>query len=126
MHTAFHEGEQPIALSACAYLHNYWPADGDPILASKFSDARMQTPIFSAGDSSDLEEFLISRLKAGGGLPVLDRIEKSRMRPSKKLLDHVASVVHGEPKFVLLDEQQVVFRRVLTETKHGWADRKNA
>lgn len=122
MHSAFYEGEQPIALSACAYLHNYWPADGDPILAIKFDEVRVQAPIFNAGDSSDLEDFLISHLKAGCGVPVLERIEKSRMRPSKKLLDHVAAVVQGESRFVLLDEQQVVFRRVLTESKSGWAD----
>ena len=122
MHSAFYEGEQPISLSACAYLHNYWPANGDPIMAAKFAEARVQAPIFSAGDSSDLEDFLISRLKAGCGVPVLERIEKSKMRPSKKLLDHVAAVVRGESRFILLDEQQVVFRRVLTETKSGWAD----
>jgi len=122
MHSAFYEGEQPISLSACAYLHNYWPGDGDPILAGKFSEARVQAPIFSAGDSSNLEDFLVFRLKAGCGVPVLNRIETSRMRPSKKLLDHVAAMVQGESRFVLLDEQQVVFRRVLTETKSGWAD----
>jgi len=124
MHTAFYEGEPPISLSACAYLHNYWPADADPIFAVKFDEVRMQAPIFSAGNSSDLEDFLISRLRAGCGVPILERIEKSKMRPSKKLLDHVAAVVQGEPRFVLLDEQQIVFRRVLTEAKHGWADGK--
>ncbi len=122
MHTAFYEGEPPISLSACAYLHNYWPTDADPIFAVKFDEVRMQAPIFSAGNSLDLEDFLVSRLRAGCGVPILERIENSKMRPSKKLLDHVAAVVHGEPRFVLLDEQQVVFRRVLTETKHGWAD----
>jgi hypothetical protein len=124
MHTAFYEGEPPISLSACAYLHNYWPADEDPIFAVKFDEVRTQAPIFSAGDSSDLEDFLVSRLRAGCGVPILERIEKSKMRPSKKLLDHVAAVVQGEPRFVLLDEQQIVFRRVLTEAKHGWADGK--
>jgi hypothetical protein len=28
----FMKGNPPISLSACAYLHNYWPVDADPYI----------------------------------------------------------------------------------------------
>jgi SOS-response transcriptional repressor LexA len=124
MHTAFHQGAAPVALGACAYLHNYWPVDNDPILARKFESILGRVPLFSASDSSGLENYLVSRLKGGSGLPILERIDKGELRPSKKLLDHVAAVIKDSPAFVLLDEQRVVFERALTEAKRGFADGK--
>jgi DUF2075 family protein/SOS-response transcriptional repressor LexA len=37
-------------------------------------------------------------------------------------LDHVSAAVSGEPRFVLLDEQRVVFERALTEAKKGFSE----
>jgi uncharacterized protein len=98
MHTAFHEGARPIALSACSYLHNYRAVSEDPILSHKFADVLERTPLFDAASSSELEEFLVARLEHGRGLPILQKIEESRLRPSKMLLQHVAAVIEGEPR----------------------------
>jgi DUF2075 family protein len=119
MHEAFHEGENPVALSACTYLHNYRTIESDPILDRKFKDWLDNVPLFDADRSTDLQEFLRVRLEKGKGLPILKRIEEGKLRPSKKLLDHVAHVVAGEPRFVLLDEQRVVFERALAEARRG-------
>src|SRR5262249_25221598 len=37
-HTAFYDGADPVAGSACAYLHNYCLAEGDPLIAPKFAE----------------------------------------------------------------------------------------
>jgi hypothetical protein len=124
MHSAFHDGARPVELSACAYLHNYLAEAGDPIFSPKFSAVLERTPLFGTDSSAQLEEFLVARLERGCGMPVLDKIEHSKVRPSKKLLEHVAAVVRGEPRFVLLDEQRVVFERTLAEAKRGFMDRK--
>ncbi len=42
-----------------------------------------------------------------------------RFRASKKLLEHVKSMIEGKKTFVLLDEQKAVFNRVLKEAKSG-------
>src|SRR5262249_15528138 len=47
-HPAFHEGLQPVRLSACSYLHNYVPTSEDPILADKFAAALREHPLFDA------------------------------------------------------------------------------
>jgi len=122
MHTAFHEDNDPICLSACAYLHNYAASVADPIRAPKFHEDITISPLFDRTQSTELEEYLEMRLRRGQGLPILQRIEKSTLRPSKKLLDHVSAVVSGEPRFFLLDEQRVVFERALAEAKKGFSE----
>ena len=119
MHESFHEEPNPVALSACAYLHNYRTIEGDPILDRKFKDWITKVPLFDADRSADLQSFLGAHLENGRGLPILKRIEDGKLRPSKKFLDHVAKVVAGEPRFVLLDEQRVVFERALAEARRG-------
>lgn len=119
MHEAFHDDVSPVTLGACAYLHNYRTVDGDPILDDKFRDWLANVPLFDANRSADLQVFLGTRLEKGRGLPILKRIEEARLRPSKKLLDHVGKVIAGEPRFVLLDEQRVVFERALAEARRG-------
>lgn len=122
MHTAFHEDNNPISLSACAYLHNYAASAADPIRAPKFHEDIAISPLFDRTQSTELEEYLETRLRRGEGLPILQRIERSTVRPSKKLLDHVSAVVSGEPRFFLLDEQRVVFERALAEAKKGFSE----
>lgn len=113
MHTAFYEGVNPILLSACSYLHNYQPRKNDPLFAQQYSEVLAEAPVFAAEDVDPLIAYLRHRLSGGKGRPVLERVEQSRYRPSKKLLEHVAEVIRREPAFVLLDEQKVVFDRIL-------------
>jgi hypothetical protein len=125
-HTVFHEGEDPIALKACSYLHNYSFVEDDPILASKFDGALAEFPLFSSDDVEKLTGYLRPELSRGQGMQALGRILESKYRPSKKLLDHVGRLLEGRPEYVLLDEQLVAFDRVLTEAKHAYKDKRKA
>jgi DUF2075 family protein len=123
-HTAFHDGERPVGLAGCAYLHNYFPVEDDVILAPVFTPLLEHYPVFTADDVDRLARYLMARLEAGQGLPVLARIEESRYRPSRKLMDHVAGVIAGRREYVLLDEQVVVCERVLASAREGFHDRR--
>lgn len=125
-HTAFYEGPRPIGLAACSYLHNYFTDDADVLFDSVFDDVNLRYPVFTGDDAGRLKDFLTGRLDRGEGLPVLRRIEESRYRPSKKLMDHVASVIEGNPAYILLDEQLVVFEKVLACARAGFDDRRKA
>ena len=123
-HTAFHEGENPVILDACAYLHNYNYYSDDVIFSPKFDGPRTRCPVFTADDVPKLKEHLVARLERGEGLEVLRRVEESRYRPSKKLMDHVKRMIQGNPVYVLLDDQQVVYDKVLSLAKQGFHDKQ--
>ena len=123
-HTAFHEGPAPVQLKSCAYLHNYFSEKGDPLLDDSFSHLLQQFPTFNADDVPLLKDFLISGLSGGSGQPVLKKIEASKYRPSKKLMEHVSNVIRGNKEYVLLDEQYVVYNKVLACSKEGFHDRR--
>lgn len=123
-HTAFHEGPTPILLRACTYLHNYSPVVDDAVFSEKFNSVIRENPLYTMNDVGPLEEYLTSVLSEGQGLEILKKIEKSKYRPSKKLMDHVGNVIKGKPEYVLLDEQLVVYDKVFACTKSGFHDKK--
>ena len=112
-HAAFNEGENPISLDACAYLHNYTLLKDDPILERKFDDAVRTDPIFDSDAVEELSDFLNRRLRNGSGRDVLARIEGAKYRPSRKLMDFVANTIRGHSPWVLIDEQLVVHETIL-------------
>src|SRR5260370_21638170 len=66
-HSVFFEGNAPVGLSSCSYLHNYLPVDEDPILAPKFSAALGSSPLFSADGTDGLAAFLKAHVAVGQG-----------------------------------------------------------
>jgi hypothetical protein len=110
--SAFYEGEDPIRLVACSYLHNYELRPDDPLNAAKFSAALKTYPLFDMDAVDGLQGYLKERVGAGTGKEVLERIEKSKYRPSRKLMDHVSDTISDRRSWVLLDEQYVVFEKI--------------
>jgi hypothetical protein len=123
-HEACYADAQPIRVAACAYLHNYLKRAGDPLREAKFSSLIEETPIFTADEVDEFTHFVATRVGHGDGLQVLQRIEENRYRPSKKLMEHVASVIQNKPEYILLDEQQVALDAVLTAARRGVHDRQ--
>ncbi len=122
-HTAFHEGATPVVLTACAYLHNYHYDSEDHILSEKFKSALDNWPLFAADDVKKFENYLIPKIGLGNGNDVLQRIEASKYRPSKKLMEHVEGIIRGKEEYILLDEQKVVYDKVLACAREGFHDR---
>ncbi|MFC2106440.1 DNA/RNA helicase domain-containing protein [Candidatus Bipolaricaulota bacterium] len=125
-HTAFYEGDSPVQLASCAYLHNYAPQHNDPIYEGKFAEALNSSPLFCADEVDSLSKFLVSRLEKGHGIEVLARVEQSKYRPSKKLMEHVGTVIKGVPEYVLLDEQLVVYDQIFALARKGFHDRQKS
>lgn len=123
-HEACHADPDPVRVAACAYLHNYFCRQGDPLLADKFAIARQEAPLFAADDVDDFVAFVTEHVGHGDGLEVLRRLEENRYRASKKLMEHVATVIQDKPEYTLLDEQLVAFDTVLTAARRGVHDRR--
>lgn len=117
-HTAF-QGEDGISAHACSYLHNYNPIENDPLFSPHFAEQISRFPVFTADHVPELTTFLDKRIRDGDGGSVSAQVEQSKYRPSKKLLDHVAKLIKGKPEYVLLDEQLVVYDKVMQAAEEG-------
>lgn len=123
-HTAFNTDHNPIFLNACTYLHNYNYYSDDVIFSDKYQNALNKFPLFTADDVDKLKGYLSDKLIKGKGIDVLRRIEESKYRPSKKLMDHVGNIIKGKSEYVLLDEQLIVYDSVFTCAKKGFHDKQ--
>lgn len=104
-----------IRLDACAFLHNLPVTRSMELVSARFSALVRENPVFVRDDADDLAAYLEARVGDGDGDRILESVVRGRFRPSKRLLDHTASVIRNEPAYVLLDEQEVAYRAVLTQ-----------
>jgi len=74
-------------------------------------------PLFAGDQQKQLVDYIRTRVGKGDGEKVLDMVLAGKYRPSKKLLEHTAAIIKRQPTYVLLDTQQVVFNKVLTQVK---------
>ena len=118
INTAFNS-ENPVQLGSCSYLHNYKFHEDDEIFSQKFSQALVQQPIFTADDVNKFKDYLCSKLSKGKGVEVLEKIEQSQYKPSKQLMDHVSKIIRERSEYILLDEQLIVYDKVLSLVKKG-------
>jgi len=123
-HAAFYEGPDPLGLSACSYLHNYSFSPDDILLSDKFQATISAFPVFSANDVPALRDFIWPKVERGDGNDVLNRILEGKYRPSKMLMEHVVGVIEGNKEFILLDEQLMVYDKVLSVVAGGFHDKK--
>ena len=122
-HTAF-ETNARLGLSACSYLHNYGFDKEDPLFDLKFADVLKAYPLFTADDVESFVNYLQSRVEEGDEGDILQAVERSKYRPSRKLLDHVGETIKGKSEYVLLDEQLIAFDRVMAIAEEGFRDKR--
>jgi len=94
---------------SCAYLHNYKESKPEPLTLEIYQTLIKDTPIYFKNDYDRLENFLLKYVGSGDGEKILYEVEMGRIRPSKKLIDHVSKMFSGNQEFVLLDEQKVAY-----------------
>lgn len=94
---------------SCAYLHNYKKSDPEPLTADVYRGIIEDTPIYFKDDQALLQDFLKKYVGKGHGEEILYEVEQGRIRPSKKLIDHVTGMFEGNREFILLDEQKIAY-----------------
>ena len=104
-----------IQLSSCAYLHNYIQNPTyEPLLDPRYTMYLNESPLFFQFGDRDLAKKIREMVAEGNGAKIAEAIEHGRIRPSKKLVDTVGSLVEGNEEFILLDEQKVAFEKVVS------------
>jgi DUF2075 family protein len=102
---------------ACAYLHNYRESENEPLKESQYSEIVEKAPLFLQGDTIKLQNFIYTHVGRGEGMHLLSQIENGKIRPSKKLIEHVESLFDGNDAFTLLSEQKVAYENIIYYAK---------
>jgi DUF2075 family protein len=96
---------------SCAYLHNYPEKEPEPLLDNRYEKFLSTSPIYFRDDQTKLQDFISKYVKHGKGMEILYEINNGKIRPSKKLIDHVASMFEGNQNYILIDAQKVAYER---------------
>jgi len=107
---------------SCAYLHNYRERSPEPLKEQRYADVVREAPLFFAHDVARLQDYIRRHVGKGKGMSLLYEIENGKIRPSKKLVDHVSSLFEGNQAFILLDEQKLAYETIMSLA--GRTDRK--
>jgi len=102
-----------IRLQPCAYLHNYLD---DNVITNRFYNNYLEkAPIFLKGkdEKEKLKEFIKKFISHGDTTNLMYRIENGKIRPSKNLADRLSSMLQGNPEFVMIDDQKLVYETAI-------------
>jgi hypothetical protein len=111
------EEQPPLGLSACVYLHNYAKKEDDALFAEEYESLVEKFPLFTKQDFAQFGDYLKTRLAKGNGLEIFNRFIQSSVRPSKKLLEHTKTMMHGQNMFHLIDEQLTANNAIIDRAK---------
>ncbi|MBQ3460287.1 MAG: DUF2075 domain-containing protein [Solobacterium sp.] len=116
--------DEEIELSPCAYLHNYEPEENDPLYDEQYQDYLEEAPAFTKKDIRKLREFIKKSVVYGDNGDTIYKIDQGKIRPSKSLQDAIASMVKGNNEFIMIDDQKVVYERILEVSRQCIKDKK--
>jgi uncharacterized protein len=109
-----------LSAIACAYLHNYKEKSPEPLLDVVYQDIIKDAPLFFKEDPIKLANFLKKYVGVGKGMDILYHLKNGKIKPSKKLIEHITGIFNGNKEFTLLDEQKVAFEQSLFIAKKAY------
>ncbi|MBN2859178.1 MAG: DUF2075 domain-containing protein [Sphaerochaetaceae bacterium] len=110
----------PITLNSCAYLHNYASRGADdPLFSETFSSYIRESPLFCKGDIPRLRQFIRQFIHTGDENQTLYYLDNGEIRPSKSLQDALSSMIRGNREFLLIDDQEIIFQKMLASIHRG-------
>lgn len=113
-----------VNLWPCAYLHNYMRVQDDPLDDPIYKDYLDEAPAFAKGDVRKLREFIKRVVETGDDTEILYEIDNGRIKPSKSLQDAIVGMLESNPEFNLIDDQKVVFERIMELSRQCERDGK--
>ena len=102
-----------MGLRSAAFLHNFLYDPENELYAPRHANLLAFSPLFAGDQVDNLALWLRDQLAGGGGILLIEDVIHGRYKPNKRLLDHTAKMIKGQPAYVLLDEQRGAFNSVL-------------
>lgn len=119
-----HVQNTDVGLWPCAYLHNYLRVEDDPLDDQIYADYLEEAPAFTKGYVKQLRDYIKRVVKAGDEGGLILEIDNGRIKPSKSLQDAIVGMLESNPEFNLIDDQKVVFERVMELARRCETDGK--
>lgn len=116
--------EKNIKIIPTVYLHNYELRFNDFLLAKKFKPYYNKTIIVGKNNWTELKELISGTIKFGDNLQVMNIIEESETRPTKRLINSIQNMLQAKKEFSLLDEQKVIAEAIYKEAHSSYIDNK--
>ncbi len=113
-----------VGVWPCAYLHNYLRMENDPLDDAIYHDYLEDAPAFAKGDVKKLRSYITRVVKTGDSGKILYEIDNGKIKPSKSLQDAFVGMLESNPEFNLIDDQKVVFERIMELSKACQQDGK--
>ncbi len=110
---------EEIHLTGLAYCYNYLkndPKHPSYLFDEKYKELLEKYPTFAKDQKPELVDKLSQLLKGGDGLSVFNKMMDSPIRPSKKLLNEVTTMIdEGNADAFFLVEEQVIARNMIRD-----------
>lgn len=100
-----------IQLVPCAYLHNC--SAPHVILDPFYKEHTDKAPPFLKSDTDKLKAFIERHVRKGDRGQLIYRIDGGKIKPSKSLADALLGMLQGNPEFLLIDDQKLVYETAL-------------
>ena len=78
------------------------------------------------GDVKKLREYIKNAVMQGDNSEILYEIGNDRIKPSKSLQDVIVGMLESSPELNLIDDQKVVFERIMEQSRLCEKDGKSA
>jgi DUF2075 family protein len=116
--------QDKVPLQPCAYLHNC--RSGGDLLDPFYARYLELAPVFLAGDAerAKLRAFIAKHVRQGDRGELIYRIDRGRIRPSRRLIDALKGMMAGKREFVLIDDQKLVYETALAKAREAQTGKK--
>lgn len=111
-----------VSLTGLAYCYNYTKNDTSKpsvLFDDKYAPLLSQYPTYAKDQFDELTNKLTGLLKMGEGLSIFNKVIDSPIRPSKKLLNEVSTMIEGgdTSSFALIEDQLVARNMILDKIR---------
>lgn len=113
-----------INIRPCAFLHNYYLEENDPLLDKNYQEYINQAPIFVALDVLKLRDFIKKYIKFGDNQAVLYEIDSGKIKPSKMLQDTLVNMLNEVKEFDMIDSQNIIYNYSISHAIETVASKK--
>ena len=106
-----------VSLTGLAYCYNYTKnAEPSFLYDDRYTTLLSQYPTYAKDQFDELTKKLTGLLKKGAGLSIFNKVMGSPIRPSKKLLNEVSTMIEqGNTSAFSLLEDQIVARNIILD-----------